>query len=314
VTSLLIAETAAAQRGSSGTSSRVDAAIANITSAAAERPAVEVPEGPTLLTSDTSLSADRTGAAANATRNGTLALASAATWTPSAWRGDAYGVSRPIFGMPQSVAAFDQSFLWDSRLGYRPTNMPSDWGLEFGWDLWEDTLSGTRPVCAQRTGRFVRFWSKTYNDAGGTDVNVTSFGGNVPVSAQPYIDTNIDSDPCSRNSLQLGIGEPRNLASLTAYLLYVGVRRGERSASSYSADVNAISNDCNNIGFSARSNCMGLNVNRAFPGPGPRGGLWINRANGWTVPGCVIRSSSAAAQRIVSGAQHPSGPYPVAGP
>lgn len=103
--------------------------------------------------------------------------------------------------MPQNVAAFDQSFLWDSRLGYLPTNMPSDWGLEFGWDLWEDTLSGTRPVCAERTGQFVRFWSKTYNDAGGADVNVTSFGGNVPVSAQPYIDTNIDSDPCSRNSL-----------------------------------------------------------------------------------------------------------------
>lgn len=239
-------------------------------------------------------------------------------WAPSSWRGNGYGFRYDLTsGGTVDAAVMDQFMLWQSSRSHSPSRWPSDWGMEIGFDLYNNTITGpNRPICQQTTGQFLRYWSRAFVDTIKDEGYVLFFGGTIPASAGPYIDWLIAGDQCERNSLQLGVGEPRSLLNDTGYLFYVENIRGETSTSEFSAIVDTVSNDCNNAGQAPSTICMGLNINRPWPGPGSAEQRLVGRDRRWTVPGCALMATGwTVPTRILSGTGDPAGSgCPPAGP
>lgn len=188
----------------------------------------------------------------------------------------------------------------------RPHNveyMPEDWGMEFDYNLYNDDLPGgnTRPACPFGNDR--QFWGARGTNSGD---EVRSWevwvGGSTTVSAGTwgaYFDGNDASDDCSSLGLSVGVGYPRNLndgltgpdAGVIRVYTTVVADRGAKVSSVQSASYQATSNDCNNVGVEPNSNCMGLNVNRAFPGPGSDRHISVGKTAGYTAPGVLYSYS-----------------------
>lgn len=200
---------------------------------------------------------------------------------------------------------------WNSTSGNHPRHMPSDWGLEFDFSLFNDDISGVHPFCPPGTddnfwaGRGtargeIRSWS-VYNSGYSTG----DLGG--------YFDGNDASDPCSRLGLPIGIGYPDNInarsPSSSSYELETTLRtdRGNQSASLFEHLYDAVSNDCNNLGLPPDSDCMGLNDNRVFPGPGADEAYTLNRDRLYYAPACHSYLSGNSSPFLFDCNIYPSG-------
>lgn len=184
-----------------------------------------------------------------------------ASWAPTEWRGRTYKYQR-VGDRSYLASALDMVFAWDPGQGHSPSNMPADWGVEIGIDLYGSQSGVTRPACLPGTGSrdpVYGFWASTRNYDWGTSVEDV---------AEPYLDTNRASDACNRNSLSFGIGQPRKLlTSGYRYGAWMDQDDGNQTTSKMSAGVQAVSNDCP-FGIHANTDCMGLRSStgsRPFP-------------------------------------------------
>ncbi|WFE20265.1 hypothetical protein O7621_20520 [Solwaraspora sp. WMMD937] len=201
---------------------------------------------------------------------------------PSIWEGDTY---RTVYPPVQAeLRAYDYWFVYESAYSAQPSTFPSDWGMELGITTWNDDLPGwvVRPFCPPGFGDSDwDFWSGTYEMGG-------IWGANVPESSAPYADYNIASDGCDENGVEIGIGFPRQLAQDTLYLAFAELYPGNESSSRMAASVSMKSNDCNNLGLSPHTDCMGLNTDRDPPAGFDGSALLVNSSRNWTSPACFL--------------------------
>lgn len=125
------------------------------------------------------------------------------------------------------------------------------------------------------------FWSGTYEMGG-------IWGTNVPDASAPYADYNIASDGCDEIGVEVGIDFPRQLAQDTLYLAFFELYPGTQSASRMAASVSMKSNDCNDLGLSPQTDCMGLNTDRDPPAGFDGSATLVNAPRNWTVPACFL--------------------------
>lgn len=171
---------------------------------------------------------------------------------------------------------------WDlnSGAGHDPRLMPEDWGFEFDVSLFNPNRTGTQPLCSGEGAdafwatRAVRSWT-VYTSASAT--------------LGSYLDFNNVLDACGRVSLAIGIGYPRNIpVSPSAEMITrIVADAGTKTSSRFGAVIQGVSNDCNNLGFAPNTDCMDLNIGRAFPGPGSKTLQVVNQTRNWSVPNCT---------------------------
>jgi len=203
-----------------------------------------------------------------------------------------YGIVPP--GTERSV--FEYQVRWSSALGHTPQQNPDDFGLELGATQYNDAIvsSTPRPFCP--VGAESAFWSRVYQ------IGTYTWGGNVPAAAGPYTDSNIDSDPCSENSVEVGIGYPRQLQADVAYYLFVVLPTGTQGESPFGASASLKSNDCNDVGIDPNTDCMGLNTERDPPAGLEESQLYVSRGRSLPVPGCAgMRDGWDAPLRLPNG-------------
>ncbi|WP_447644834.1 hypothetical protein [Nocardioides zeae] len=157
--------------------------------------------------------------------------------------------------------------------------------MEIGITLYNKSLSGTRPACGHTGNRsdynFYLPAASTLSGSGGG-----FWGGNWPLTGEVYFDWNLASDPCGQNSVEFGIGRPAELLDNVRYLMVVQFGdRGLEPWSVFGASVSLKSNDCDDLGREAHTDCMGLNIFRDPPVQGAA--ILVNKNRGWTMPGTV---------------------------
>lgn len=162
-----------------------------------------------------------------------------------------------------------------------------------------------RPTCLPGTGS----WDPLYGFWSAVSYINYSWTSSIPDEAQPYLDSNIEFDACNRNSIAVGIGEPRILPR-HAYLYGISIENedGNQTSARMDALVQPVSNDCNNFGVPAHTDCMGLNRSRTFPLEGSP--PYVNFSRGWTVPACFeMRDMWPAPVTWLSGTDGPPQTY-----
>lgn len=183
-----------------------------------------------------------------------------------------------------AVVLMTHSWDGDQFTGARPTAMPPDWGIEMEVILWNDELNGVHPACA--SNELEEFWG--VHDVNSWTVMVP--GGQVATYGS-YLDWQNLSDECGRNSLTIGIGLPRTLPvtfGTDTIQTMINTDRGTANESVMSSYYQAVSNDCNDIGQDPHTNCMDLNLNRTFPGPGGKVLPVLGKHREWTAPNCIF--------------------------
>lgn len=212
------------------------------------------------------------------------------TYFPSFWRGEMNTVNRCVGAggsceQRRRLATFNQGIKWGDN-GHTPTAWPDpDWGLEVGVNLY-----APQPCIFDPAGNPVNYlgwWAKRDNYSWVTD---------LPSASAPYLDDNRASDECERLAVAFGVGYPRNVSGPAGYryTFYIEQELGLQSASRMSADYQAVSNDCNNIGRAPDSDCMGLNTGRTFP-YGVQSATLVASSRSWTVPACFAMRDQWAA-------------------
>lgn len=128
-------------------------------------------------------------------------------WRPNDMVGTVYGSG--------ATRTLLQKYIW--RDGSRPDLTPTDWGLEFGIELWnkDGEVFGGRPACTDAVGDpYVNYkdrsWAKNY----GWNWSVVDDPTGPPRDPTPigaYADYNDLLDDCDRNSMTIGIRYPQLL-------------------------------------------------------------------------------------------------------
>lgn len=168
--------------------------------------------------------------------------------------------------IPGSTMSYNFSigFTWDyvPEVGvlHHTQLWPDDWGLEIGPTMYNGDLSEQpRPLCGFDGGDSdTDFFFETFSSSADDSSFFTVW--NVPSEAEPYVDSEITFDACDENSLELGIGKPRELDNNVAYYAVAWMTRGTKEDSLVGATMSAKTNDCNNLGLNASTECMGLNT------------------------------------------------------
>lgn len=194
---------------------------------------------------------------------------------PTTFWGEAYEIPGGTKGYSYWINYLD---VWgfDSDI----SALPDDWGLEYGFTSYNSTITGiTRPLCG--LGANTRFWSSTYSEG-----HLWSTY-NVPAAAAPYADYNILSDSCTANSIEVGLGYPKEVPMNSDINFTVELQDGEESSSPASATVTLISNDCNDLNIWPGTNCMGLNTDREVPEGYEKFQTYVNIHREWTIPSCM---------------------------
>lgn len=257
-----------AQRRAATTASALDGAV----DLASARPTFEAPPA------KHDRSAKLLSTAATATVEPTAATATlAAIWAPN--YAETYAMDFADLGYPE-IAAIGTYSEWSYNSGRAPTNMPDDWGMEIDVYLENHELTGVRGDCT--AGYLDQFWAAKYDLPGEQSINsweistsegeAISLGGSAG-NAEAYYDWVDTSDPCSRQSFTIGIGNPHGMATVQSGLAWgvnatIWTARGTEPSSPMGGTYQAVSNDCNDLGIDADSSCMGLNTWRTFPASG----------------------------------------------
>lgn len=157
--------------------------------------------------------------------------------------------------------------------------MPAGWGLEFEVNLHYsgDGLSGVRPFCVvggqPEPTVSERFWAQNKNWSSWT---VYYTNGSSPASnIESYADLNDLSDSCTRQSIAVGVGEPRKvLGDLSNNQQAMGVQivapAGWSAVNQVAGVVQATYGGyCNNFPWNgvAHTDCMGITAG-SWPGLG----------------------------------------------
>lgn len=182
-----------------------------------------------------------------------------------------------------------------------PHFLDSDWGIEI--DIVQRNATVTpipgaiypsRPNCNPATSFRNQFWAarSASNSAPftGWTVEYIALGQSVtPASIGAYADGDDLFDECGNQSMSIGIGHPNNISGAgggfydIATSIYTPL--GTQTISPVSGSIQAVSNDCNNIGSSPASSCMGLNYQRDLPGQ-DESQIILNLSRGWVLPKC----------------------------
>ncbi len=266
--------------------------VAGLTAA----PEAEIDRTPPDLRGPAAAGSGQTSAPASATREssaGALDPQDLPSHFPSAMTILAYyGIVPP--GSERSV--FEYQVRWSSALGHTPQDVPDDFGLELGATQFNDEIvsSTPRPFCPVEAES--AFWSRIYQ------IGTYTWGGNVPAAAGAYADSNIAGDACGVNSVEVGIGYPRQLQADVAYYLFVVLPTGTQGESEFGASASLKSNDCNDVGLEPDTDCMGLDANRDPPGGLDGAALYVNQDRGFLLPGCAgMRGGWDAPLRLPNG-------------
>jgi hypothetical protein len=162
-------------------------------------------------------------------------------------------------------------FQWTA--GHSPALWPdSDWGLEIGLSLYNDD------ACQ----------GQSYSSGWWASPTTYEWATNLPPTSEPYLDDDRAFDVCGRLAEAFGIGHPERITpSAATYVFAISATNlGYKASSPFGADMQIVSNDCNNLGASAGSWCMGLNTARPFT-YGQQSQVLVNRNRGAQVPGCA---------------------------
>ncbi len=182
-----------------------------------------------------------------------------------------------------------------------PDVIPTDWGIEVDTYQYNSQMLGIRPACA--SGVYSAFWgSKGSGPSGIASWYIYNLSSELPkTTLGAYYDWVDSTDACADQSLSIGIGYPRSLSNYSettggsvVLQTVIHTARGTKSSSPMSVNMQANSNDCNDLGRGPASDCMGLNTNRVFP----LGGAHIisGRSNGYSFPGCFYTYWNETAQ------------------
>lgn len=182
-----------------------------------------------------------------------------------------------------------------------PDVIPTDWGIEVDTYQYNDAMIGVRPGCAP--GVYAAFWgSKGSGPSGVASWYIYNLSSELPqTTLGAYYDWVDGLDACSDQSLSIGIGYPRSLSAYSettggsvVLQTVIHTARGTKSSSPMSVNMQANSNDCNDVNRGPASDCMGLNTDRTFP----LGGAHIisGRSNGYSFPGCFYTYWDETAQ------------------
>ncbi len=176
--------------------------------------------------------------------------------------------------------------------GRSPGQLHWDWGIEIDVSQFNYNYSGTRPSCPSgfQNGFFA---TQTYPSSIGVHSWAVYEGSDASTTTQisPYYDSNADLDPCNRQSMAIGLGSPQEIRmqnGVGSLQTIIRTNRGNVSGSPMSATAQALSNDCNDLGMIAQSDCMGINVNRPFPGPGSQSMPIVGAHRNIRVPTCTF--------------------------
>lgn len=232
--------------------------------------------------------------------DGTVSAAQLAgpTWFPS--YNEIYALNSDPAG--RRVATYS---IWGGGSGNSPDLIPDDWGIEIDTYQYNDAMVGVRPACA--TGVNMAFWANkgsgpsgihsyaVYNRLGELD------HGDVGA----YFDWVDASDACSDQSLSVGIGYANELANhandpetgIVVLQTVINTTPGNFGSSPMSVNIQAVSNDCNDLSRGPASDCMGLNTDRDFP-LSPQNHVVSGKSNGYSFPGCFYTHWDATAQQM----------------
>ncbi|QDW63289.1 hypothetical protein [Oerskovia sp. KBS0722] len=216
----------------------------------------------------------------------TSPLARAATATKSAWAPGYTEVAGLVDGNQAIIATYNT---WNGDRS--PKMMPEGWGMEIDVAQYNNSIPGVaRPTC--ENGYLNRFWAARTNSQ---NTGISSWAIFNATSELPhnligaYWDWNDASDPCTRQSMGIGIGFPKNLSSQGGqFTVQTVIRapRGTLSSNPASGYHQAVYNDCATTFSTPSSWCMGLSTNKSFPlGSTNQSLLFMNQTKG-VLPGC----------------------------
>lgn len=156
--------------------------------------------------------------------------------------------------------------------------VPLNWGLEFEVNLsyTEDRVNGIRPFCVKDDQPWPivseRFWAMNKNWSSWAAYYQT---GIPNANIQAYADLNDLSDLCTRQSLAIGVGAPRNVTgALANNQQSIGFQIIAPGGSSWvnqtTGVVQAVEHSSCDYGWGgiAHTDCMGINYTTPYPGPG----------------------------------------------
>lgn len=215
-------------------------------------------------------------------------LAPGDTWVPR----DAYSYITKSAAFPNSVQ-IKQTYQWFGLNPFSyPGKMPNHWGAEFGVDFYTDLpqyQAGTRPSCwpgweesTAATNDAFTWWVMVSN---GTeyvmDPGPIGFYGD-------YFDL---LDECYRTSIAVGAADPRAIpddptGGGTQWIsITILATKGNAATSRIGGNVQALERyTCEQTPSAPLTTCMGLDTNRAWPGPGVRSQLTKNVSPAWLAP------------------------------
>ncbi|RXR26765.1 hypothetical protein EQW78_08015 [Oerskovia turbata] len=175
--------------------------------------------------------------------------------------------------------------------GRSPAQLHWDWGMEIDVSQFNNNFSGTRPGCASGFQNAF-FATQTYPSGNGVHSWAVYEGSDMSTTTKisPYFDKNSDLDPCNRQSMAIGLGSPQEIRMQNgggSLQTIIRAPRGNVAGSPMSAAAQALSNDCNDLGMIAQSDCMGINVSRPFPGPGSQSMPIVGAHRNIRVPTCT---------------------------
>ncbi|MFF2389140.1 hypothetical protein [Agromyces sp. NPDC058104] len=209
-----------------------------------------------------------------------------ATLASTRWDPDQADIQ--IFRPNQGSVLFQQYYAWVS-LATSPNRVPAHWGLEFEVNIYTNQQTGaTRPWCsgAYREDPFAKNYQWTWW------VSVAGPNGNLAPGAADlgaYADYNDSLDPCNRNSMAIGLANPRAIPIWSGQTVYqlnavIVAPRGEDETGRIGGNVQAVTTTrCEDLPSMSLTDCMGV-VTGVWPGPGDRNRATLSESRNWIAP------------------------------
>ncbi|TGJ96893.1 hypothetical protein DLJ96_02205 [Actinotalea fermentans ATCC 43279 = JCM 9966 = DSM 3133] len=228
----------------------------------------------------------RAQASSENVRPATSPVARAAATTKSVWAPGYTEVAGLVDGNQAVIATYNT---WTGDRS--PKKMPEGWGMEIDVAQYNNNITGSsRPIC--ENGYLNRFWAARANSHN-TGINSWAiFNATSEMSHNligAYWDWDDASDPCTRQSMGIGVGLPKNLSSVSGqFTVQTVIRapRGTLTSNPASGYHQAVYNDCATTFSTPSSWCMGLSTNKSFPlGSTNQSLLFMSDSKGW-LPGC----------------------------
>lgn len=191
--------------------------------------------------------------------------------------------------LPDNRAMIWERYVWNVSSGHHPVYRDLDWGLEFeikqhnSSPIW---IGQNRPFCAL-TNYKLHFWA--INQAYDWTV-YAPYGDLTTIGA--YADTNDLSDACAEQTMSIGFKNPGQVwddgYGYTELAILINAPGGTLAESSpisgYIDTVDSYSCDPAPWNGTPHTDCMGLDYNATYPGPGPASYATLDVSRGYIAP------------------------------